>query len=93
MICHQPHGSVSDNLLVQQEPTLCLSCHPMHFHATVEGVDGAFEAPQAPERSGISSPDGWKHAMLTKCTQCHTQVHGSDLPGQAVSSGGQTLVR
>lgn len=93
MICHTPHGSVSDNLLVQQEPTLCLNCHPMHFHATVVGVDGDFETPQAPERAGFSTPDGFKRAMLTKCTQCHTQVHGSDLPGQAISAGGQTLVR
>ncbi len=93
MICHTPHGSVADNLLKQQEPNLCLSCHPMHFHATVEGVDGEFDVPQAPERSGISTPDGFKRAMLTKCTQCHTQIHGSDLPGQAITSGGGTLVR
>ena len=93
MICHTPHGSVADNLLKQSEPSLCLSCHPMHFHATVVSVDGAFPTPQAPERAGTSDPESFERGMLTKCTQCHTSVHGSDLPSQATSTGGQGLTR
>jgi len=31
-ICHDPHGSVANNLLVQNEPFLCLQCHEGHFH-------------------------------------------------------------
>ena len=93
MICHTPHGSVADNLLKQNEPALCLNCHPMHFHATIPGWDGNFPNPMAPERSGTSTPDGWKIGMLTKCTQCHTMVHGSDLPSQAASNGGTGLTR
>ena len=93
MLCHTPHGSVADNLLKQSEPTLCLNCHAMHFHASVEGVDGAFSDPMAPERAGISSPDGFKTAMLTKCTQCHTEIHGSDNPSQSISTGGNALTR
>lgn len=93
MICHNPHGSVANNLLVQNEPVLCLNCHAMHFHATVEGVDGEFSVPVIPGRTGTSSPDAWKSGMLTKCTQCHTAVHGSDLPSQAISSGGNALTR
>lgn len=93
MICHTPHGSVVNNLLKAQEPTLCLNCHPMHFHATIEGADGAFASPQAPERAGFSTPDGWKLGMLTRCTQCHQQVHGSDNPSQAISAGGTGLTR
>jgi DmsE family decaheme c-type cytochrome len=92
-ICHSPHGSVADNLLVENEPTLCLNCHDMHFHATVEGVDGAFTIPRDPSRNGESTPDGWKRGFLTKCTQCHTAVHGSDLPSQATSGGGTGLTR
>jgi DmsE family decaheme c-type cytochrome len=92
-ICHAPHGSVADNLLHQSEPTLCLSCHPMHFHATVIGVDGEFDSPQAPERAGFSTPDAWKRGFLTKCTQCHTEIHGSDLPSQSVSGHGTALTR
>jgi DmsE family decaheme c-type cytochrome len=93
MLCHTPHGSVADNLLIQSEPALCLNCHAMHFHGTVEGVDGPFSTPQAPERAGISTPDGFKQAMLTKCTQCHTEIHGSDMPSQSRSTGGNALTR
>ncbi len=92
-ICHVPHGSVADNLLVQAEPALCLNCHPMHFHAAIEGWDGSFGTPQTPERAGESTPEGWKIAMLTKCTQCHTAMHGTDLPSQTISSGGNALTR
>jgi len=93
MICHTPHGSVADNLLVQTEPTLCLNCHAMHFHATIEGWDGNFSVPLAPERAGFSTPDGWKKGMLTKCTQCHSEIHGTDLPSQAISTSGKSLTR
>lgn len=90
-ICHTPHGSVVDNLLIESEPALCLTCHPMHFHSTLTGYDGAFQAtPYYPERSGISTKDAWKRGMLTKCTQCHVKVHGSDLPSQSIGSGALT---
>jgi DmsE family decaheme c-type cytochrome len=92
-LCHDPHGTVADNLLKQSEPALCLNCHAMHFHATVESVPGDFEVPLAPERAGTSSLDSWKRGMLTKCTQCHTAIHGSDLPSQATSTGGNALTR
>ena len=93
MICHSPHGTVADNLLKQSEPALCLNCHSMHFHASIEGIDGAFTDPQAPERNGISTADGFKRAMLTKCTQCHTMTHGSDSPSETISTGGNALTR
>ncbi|MBN2225853.1 MAG: DmsE family decaheme c-type cytochrome [candidate division Zixibacteria bacterium] len=89
-ICHTPHGSVSDNLLVQSEPALCLNCHAMHFHATVVGLD---ETTEANDRTIVSTTDGWKKGMLTKCTQCHAEVHGSDLPSQALSTSGNALTR
>lgn len=91
-MCHTPHGSVVNNLLVESEPALCLSCHPMHFHTELEGWDGAFAStPFYPERTGVSTEDAWKRGMLTKCTQCHTAIHGSDLPSQAI--GTSTLTR
>ncbi len=93
MVCHTPHGSIADNLLKESEPALCLNCHPMHFHATVEGVDGDFTVPLDPSRNGTSTPDGWKKGFLTKCTQCHTEVHGSDLPSQTISGQGSALTR
>jgi DmsE family decaheme c-type cytochrome len=93
MICHVPHGSVANSLLKQAEPSLCLGCHSMHFHAGIEGVDGPFSVPNAPERSGVSNPEGWKQAMLTKCTQCHSEIHGSDHPSQSISGQGRSMTR
>jgi predicted CXXCH cytochrome family protein len=93
MICHTPHGSVANSLLKQGEPALCLNCHSMHFHAGIVGVDGEFDTPQAPERGGFSTPDAWKRVMLTKCTQCHSEIHGSDLPSQSISGQGRSLTR
>jgi DmsE family decaheme c-type cytochrome len=92
-LCHTPHGSVAENLLKESEPTLCLSCHAMHFHATITGVDGRFVPPTAPERAAYSTRDAWKRGMLTKCTQCHTEIHGSDLPSQSISGQGGALTR
>ncbi|MCD6250261.1 MAG: DmsE family decaheme c-type cytochrome [candidate division Zixibacteria bacterium] len=92
-ICHDAHGSVADKLLKQTEPALCLNCHAMHFHATVVSYDGDFEVPMAPERAGTSNPDSWKSGMLTKCTQCHTAIHGSDLSSQTTTTGGNALTR
>ncbi len=91
-ICHSAHGSVADNLLVQAEPFVCLSCHPLHFHTSLAGFEGDFNPPQHPERSGTSTSEGFKPAMLTKCTQCHTEVHGTDLPAQSIS-GPDGLIR
>ncbi len=93
MICHSPHGTVAKSLLKQSEPSLCLSCHPMHFHATVVSIDGDFTTPLAPERAGTSTSDSFKSGMLTKCTQCHTEVHGSDMPSQTISTGAAGLTR
>jgi DmsE family decaheme c-type cytochrome len=91
--CHTPHGSVANNLLVANEPTLCLNCHGMHFHAGVEANEGDFAVPQAPERAGYSEEDGWKRGMLTKCTTCHSVIHGTDMPSQSISTGGNALTR
>jgi hypothetical protein len=32
-------------------------------------------------------------SFTTKCSQCHSQIHGTDLPSQALSSGGHGMVR
>ena len=93
MLCHNAHGSVADKLLKQNESSLCLSCHPMHFHVTAYSVDGSFTPPQATDRTSISNPDSWKEGMLTNCTRCHSEIHGSDLPSQATSTLGNTLTR
>lgn len=93
-ICHDPHGSIADNLLKQNEPFLCLQCHQFHFHAGKIGYEGS--VPVSPSRNLTafnSTYDSWKIAWTTKCTQCHTQVHGSDEPSQSVSGSGEALTR
>ncbi len=37
--------------------------------------------------------EGYKLAFTTKCTQCHTMVHGSDSPSQTVPGQGKGLMR
>jgi DmsE family decaheme c-type cytochrome len=73
-ICHEPHGTVANNLLHQPPTMLCLRCHTGHrtvpadhFGVPVADIDGD------PILQG---------AYYGDCTQCHSQVHGSDLPSQ-----------
>jgi predicted CXXCH cytochrome family protein len=91
-VCHTPHGSVAGALLKQNEPYLCLQCHEAHFHIGREGVTTAVRQPTG----GSSNPNGvsgWRQAFTTKCTQCHSQIHGSDLPSQSTTSRGRSLTR
>ena len=73
-ICHNPHGTVANNLLHQPAAFLCLRCHSGHR-----------APPSAHFGIGTSDIDGqpWQRGVLyTDCTQCHSQVHGSDHPSQ-----------
>ena len=36
---------------------------------------------------------GWRRAYSTKCSNCHSMVHGSDLPSQGISGRGGALTR
>jgi len=112
-LCHNPHGAVANNLLVQNEPFLCLQCHQPHFHSGLYASDDPYSTanwpadgdgdevddgipddyPIAYDLEGHSTQDGFKRSMLTKCTQCHAAVHGTDLPSQGISGGGRALVR
>ncbi len=65
MNCHGPHGSVNNNLLNAREPFLCLQCHEGH---TITSRDGR----------PISTESA--RAFYTRCTDCHSRIHGSDLP-------------
>lgn len=65
-ICHDPHGSIVDRLLVAGPTTLCLSCHfepDLNSQCRFGGVNhGNF-----PNGTGVTS-----------CLDCHTRVHGSN---------------
>ena len=93
-ICHTPHGSVADNLLVANEPFLCLQCHEFHFHAGLEArPEGPTFTVGGREYPNVLGSHGYQMSFSTKCTQCHSQVHGSDLPSQGISSNGRSMTR
>ncbi len=73
-ICHSPHGTVANNLLRQPPTFLCLRCHAGHRAAPSEhfGIG----------TSDIDGNPGLRPVYYTDCTNCHSQVHGSDLPSQ-----------
>lgn len=68
MNCHTPHGSVNQNLLSVREPFLCLQCHEGHYIGTVGGENNAA---------------GRARAYYTRCTDCHSRIHGSDVPSSS----------
>lgn len=64
--CHKPHGSINDNLLVTSEPFLCLQCHAGHRD----------------EHNPTLSTKEYRRAFYTKCTECHSRIHGTDKPSK-----------
>jgi predicted CXXCH cytochrome family protein len=90
--CHEPHGTVAKNLLKQNEPFLCLQCHEAHFHIGRSGVSATVSTATGSSTNPWGE-SGWRRAFASKCTQCHTQIHGTDLPSQSISSGGKALIR
>ncbi len=90
-ICHDAHGTVSNNLLIQNEPFLCLQCHQFHFHPGKIASDE--EGTDIYGRPTTSCTEGMTMSYTTKCTQCHARIHGSDLPSQSVSGQGKALTR
>ena len=103
-ICHEPHGTIANNLLRQNEPFICLQCHEFHFHAGKESGVGELSNPthknilienanETPVYHGAFPANGYKMAFTTKCTQCHSQIHGSDFPSQSVPGRGKALTR
>ncbi len=92
-ICHDSHGSVANNLLKQNEPFLCLQCHESHFHAGRLGLEEPRTLPVGMASQNPFGTEGWRVAFLTKCSQCHFKVHGTDLPSQTVPSYGSGIIR
>lgn len=96
-ICHDPHGTVANNLKIQNEPYLCLQCHEPHFHSGRSGGAASVNGTSLSAEQLASHPDAqmmsWGQAYATKCTQCHVQIHGSDLPSQSVPGQGRGLTR
>jgi len=91
-LCHVAHGAVADNLLTANEPMLCLQCHEFHFHAGLLSPEDAIEV-GGTERENPFGVHSMNVAFSTACSQCHSKVHGSDLPSQTISGLGQGLTR
>lgn len=68
-LCHQSHGSIHSPLLTRRAPLLCQSCHSQRGHPSVSFTDQGLAG-------GAPSP----MLLGRSCTNCHTQVHGSNHP-------------
>lgn len=73
-LCHTSHGSVRPALLTKSPPLLCQQCHTVASHPAVA-------------RTGAALPGGGGGGSIFLlaggCTNCHTQVHGSNHPAGA----------
>jgi DmsE family decaheme c-type cytochrome len=77
-ICHNPHGSTNPGMLRLRQPYLCQDCHePTSHRGTVPGnVFG----------SGTGTPRGV--VLARGCTNCHTNIHGSNNPSDPTNTRG-----
>jgi DmsE family decaheme c-type cytochrome len=71
--CHDPHGSHNDHMLVARLPFLCQRCHIASHSGT------------AYDQTSINA--GSNKIMGGSCTNCHSNIHGSNSPS------GQTFQR
>lgn len=73
-LCHSAHGSVRAALLTKSPPLLCQQCHTSSGHPSL-----------ARTAAGLPSGGNVGAAFLVagSCTNCHTQVHGSNHPAGA----------
>jgi len=86
--CHNPHGSTVPAMLKVRAPMLCQQCHTPHVAGGVGAVGGqpGVYAPAVPgqSRPEITATTGGKNVVNIwqgrSCTNCHTQVHGSNNP-------------
>jgi DmsE family decaheme c-type cytochrome len=70
-LCHVAHGSARNALLTKSPPQLCQQCHTSAGHPslarTANGLPGG-------------SAGGAAFLVAGGCTNCHSQVHGSNHP-------------
>lgn len=70
-LCHSAHGSVRAALLTKSPPLLCQQCHSSAGHPSVARTGAAL-----PGNGGVGS----LFVVAGSCSNCHTQVHGSNHP-------------
>jgi DmsE family decaheme c-type cytochrome len=71
--CHTPHGSNHEKLLVTARPLLCQQCHAQNGHPAQLMTRGAMATGPTPDIRLLSRA----------CSNCHSQIHGSNNPSGA----------
>jgi DmsE family decaheme c-type cytochrome len=70
--CHNPHGAVANHLLKRPATFLCLGCHTGHNQTHPPGSVGL----------QMNLDKTLQPNFYTDCTQCHSQIHGSNRADQ-----------
>lgn len=70
VICHSPHGSRQNKLLVKKVPNLCQECHDWSRHPGT-----AYDA-----RTAFSGAAPSNRSFGRSCMNCHSSIHGSWAP-------------
>ena len=73
-LCHSSHGSVRAALLNKTPPLLCQQCHSSSGHPSVA---------RSPAGLPGGSAGGSIFIAAGSCSNCHSQVHGSNHPAGA----------
>jgi DmsE family decaheme c-type cytochrome len=97
MNCHTPHGSTNAPLLRARAPWLCQGCHgdgaphPGNIYSAAQLPGGAVANVNTKSAvanvinpvtgQGINLNNPPPQLAFRGCTNCHTQVHGSNAPG------------
>jgi DmsE family decaheme c-type cytochrome len=76
-LCHTAHGSAHRSLLSKTPPLLCQQCHSQAGHPSVARTPAGL-----PSVAG-GGGTGAVYLVGGSCTNCHTQVHGSNHPSGA----------
>jgi DmsE family decaheme c-type cytochrome len=73
-LCHTPHGAARQALLTKSPPLLCQQCHSQAGHPSVARTPAGLPTAANPGGTGAV------YLVGGSCTNCHTQVHGSNHP-------------
>ena len=76
-VCHNPHGSVNQKMLVQRDANLCLKCHLEHPIAAGDGTIVAGEN-HASFTTGTVNTSRLNRGTCWS-SGCHEGVHGSNI--------------
>lgn len=83
-ICHNPHGTTAPSLLKSRQPFLCQECHEGSQHPSTSSPGGL------PIAAATRKGQGGRGSIASVgrgCVNCHTNIHGSNNPINAGTSG------